>query len=146
MLLDRKDRISMALGLEVRVPYCDHRLVEYLFNIPWSLKTFDGREKSLLRSAVGDLLPDDITWRVKSPFPIMRDPRYLLLLREQVLELLSSRSSILFEMFDRGRIRSVLTSSGDNIPPALAFTFEWLLNFSMWLDIRRPRLNIDYSG
>lgn len=51
MLLDRTDRMSMAVGLEVRVPYCDHHLVEYVFNVPWSMKGFDGREKSLLRAA-----------------------------------------------------------------------------------------------
>ena len=53
ILLDRKDRMSMAVGLEVRVPFCDHRLVEYVFNTPWAMKTFDGREKSLLRGATG---------------------------------------------------------------------------------------------
>src|SRR6516225_5042891 len=68
-LLDRKDRMSMAVGLEVRVPFCDHRLVEYVFNIPWHLKTFDGREKSILRAATRDLLPDSIVERVKSPYP-----------------------------------------------------------------------------
>src|SRR6185369_16736547 len=60
MLLDRKDRASMAVGLEVRVPFCDHRLVEYVYNTPWSLKTYDGREKSLLRGAARDVLPDSV--------------------------------------------------------------------------------------
>ncbi|MFE2103566.1 asparagine synthase (glutamine-hydrolyzing), partial [Streptomyces sp. NPDC059468] len=64
-LLDRKDRMSMAVGLEVRVPYCDHRLVEYVYNTPWSLKSFDGREKSLLREATADLLPRSVYDRVK---------------------------------------------------------------------------------
>lgn len=57
ILLDRKDRMSMAVGLEVHVPFCDHRLVEYVYNTPWSLKTYDGREKSLLRGATRDVLP-----------------------------------------------------------------------------------------
>lgn len=74
-LLDRKDRMSMAVGLEVRVPFCDHRLVEYAFNIPWSLKAFDGREKSILRAATRDLLPSSITDRVKSPYPLRRTQR-----------------------------------------------------------------------
>ena len=64
VLLDRKDRMSMAVGLEVRVPFCDHRLVEYVFNTPWSLKTFDGREKSLLRHATADTLPRSVVERV----------------------------------------------------------------------------------
>ena len=73
-LLDRKDRMSMAVGLEVRVPFCDHRLVEYVFNIPWRMKTFDGREKSILRAATRDLLPRSIVERQKNPYPATQDP------------------------------------------------------------------------
>ena len=69
ILLDRKDPLSMAVGLEVRVPFCDHRLVEYVYNTPWSMKTYDGREKSLLRGAVRDVLPESVVRRVKSPYP-----------------------------------------------------------------------------
>lgn len=74
LLLERKDRMSMAAGLEVRVPYCDHRLVEYVYNAPWSMKTADGREKSLLRSAAADVLPRSVSERVKSPYPPPRTP------------------------------------------------------------------------
>ncbi|MFC5722927.1 asparagine synthase (glutamine-hydrolyzing) [Streptomyces gamaensis] len=80
-MLDRKDRASMAVGLEVRVPFCDHRLVEYVFNTPWSMKTFDGREKSLLRAATRDVLPAEIADRVKAPYPTTHDPSYLAGLR-----------------------------------------------------------------
>ncbi|HEX4700780.1 MAG TPA: asparagine synthase (glutamine-hydrolyzing), partial [Pseudonocardiaceae bacterium] len=83
MLLDRKDRMSMAVGLEVRVPFCDHRLVEYVYNTPWSMKTFDGREKSLLRAAVRDVLPKSVAERVKSPYPSTQDPQYPLALQQQ---------------------------------------------------------------
>lgn len=83
LLLARDDRLSMAVGLELRVPYCDHRLVEYAFNIPWSMKVADGREKSVLRAAVADLLPDSVLQRRKSPFPITQDPDYGRGLREQ---------------------------------------------------------------
>jgi asparagine synthase (glutamine-hydrolysing) len=75
-LLDRKDRLSMAVGLEVRVPFCDHRLVDYVFNIPWVLKTFDRREKSILRAATRQLLPNSIVEREKSPYPSTQDPAY----------------------------------------------------------------------
>lgn len=74
ILLDRMDRMSMASGVEVRVPYCDHRLVEYVFNIPWAMKTFDGREKSLLRAATVDVLPRSVVERRKSPYPISPGP------------------------------------------------------------------------
>src|SRR5690606_36603208 len=65
-LLDRKDRMSMAAGLEVRVPFCDHRLVEYVFNIPWDYKTSGDREKGILRQALKGILPDEIIHRKKS--------------------------------------------------------------------------------
>lgn len=75
-LLDRKDRLSMALGLEVRVPFCYHRIVEYVYNAPWALKTYDGREKSLLRGAVKDMLPASVTWRPKSAYPSTQAPQH----------------------------------------------------------------------
>jgi asparagine synthase (glutamine-hydrolysing) len=91
-LLDRKDRMSMANGLEVRVPFCDHRLVDYVFNIPWRLKTFDGREKSILRAAVRDLLPNSIVERQKNPYPSTQDPAYEKAVRADVAEVLENRS------------------------------------------------------
>ena len=75
-LLDRKDRLSMASGLEVRVPFCDHRLVEYVFNVPWALKEAGGIEKGLLRTAAAGLLPDDLLRRRKSIYPDAADKAY----------------------------------------------------------------------
>jgi asparagine synthase (glutamine-hydrolysing) len=91
-LLDRKDRMSMAVGLEVRVPFCDHRLVDYVFNIPWHLKTFDGREKSILRAATRELLPDSIVERQKNPYPSTQDPAYEKAVRADVAGILEDRS------------------------------------------------------
>ena len=73
-LLDRKDRMSMASGLEVRVPFCDHRLVQYVWNIPWEMKMYDGREKGILRRALKEILPEDILMRRKSPYPKTHNP------------------------------------------------------------------------
>ncbi len=89
-LLDRKDRMSMATGLEVRVPFCDHRLVEYVFNTPWSMKTFDGREKSLLREASRDLIPAPVLERQKSGYPMTQDLRYDEALRAAAKQILDS--------------------------------------------------------
>lgn len=83
LLLARDDRLSMAVGLELRVPYCDHRLVEYAFNIPWSMKTANCQEKTVLRAAMSDLLPESVLQRRKSPFPVTQDPAYGQLLRAQ---------------------------------------------------------------
>ncbi len=87
-MLERKDRMSMAVGLEVRVPFCDHRLVEYVWNLPWALKSVAGESKSLLRRALRGHLPQAILERRKSGFPANPDPRYLTLLRERVSRLL----------------------------------------------------------
>ena len=76
-LLDRKDRMSMWSGLEIRVPFCDKRIVEYLYSVPWSYKDYRGREKGLLRYAFRDLLPAEITARKKSPYPKTWNPDYM---------------------------------------------------------------------
>ncbi len=89
-LLERKDRMSMANGVEVRLPYCDHRLVEYVFNAPWAMKTCDGREKSLLRKASEDLLPEPVLMRRKAVFPATQDQTYDRALREELARILDS--------------------------------------------------------
>ncbi|MGK5632499.1 asparagine synthase (glutamine-hydrolyzing) [Streptomyces sp. URMC 123] len=93
-LLDRKDRISMAASLEVRVPFTDHRLVEYVFNTPWAMKNFDGREKSLLRAATSHLLPQSVLERKKASYPSTQDEVYVRALREQVKELLADGAPV----------------------------------------------------
>ncbi|TIU86268.1 MAG: asparagine synthase (glutamine-hydrolyzing), partial [Mesorhizobium sp.] len=113
MLLDRKDRMSMALGLEVRVPYCDHRLVEYVFSTPWSHKTFDGREKSLLRAATADLLPQSVVQRVKSAIPDIQDPTYDRMLRSRFTALLNDRNAAMAPLLSVERSR-VLLDAADN--------------------------------
>ncbi|UPJ79269.1 asparagine synthase (glutamine-hydrolyzing) [Bradyrhizobium sp. 183] len=113
-LLDRKDRMSMALGLEVRVPYCDHRLVEYVFGTPWSHKTFDGREKSLLRAATADLLPQSVVQRVKSAYPAIQDPTYDRMLRTRFTALLHDRNAAVAPLLSIGG-SCILVNATDNI-------------------------------
>jgi asparagine synthase (glutamine-hydrolysing) len=108
VLLDRKDRMSMAHGLEVRVPFCDHRLVEYVYNTPWSMKTFDGYEKSLLRAATADRLPQSIIDRRKSPYPSTQDPTYEQGLRNRLNELLAAGTSPVFGLLQRKRLTGLL--------------------------------------
>ncbi|MYU03030.1 asparagine synthase (glutamine-hydrolyzing) [Streptomyces sp. SID8366] len=110
-LLDRKDRMSMAVGLEVRVPFCDHRLVEYVFNVPWEMKSFDGREKSLLRAATADLLPASVVGRVKTPYPATQDPAYERALRAELAEIVADPSSPVLPLLDMDRVRRCLGRS-----------------------------------
>ncbi|WKX71921.1 asparagine synthase (glutamine-hydrolyzing) [Streptomyces sp. XD-27] len=101
-LLDRKDRMSMATGLEARVPFCDHRLVGYVYNAPWSMKTHDGREKSLLRAATRDLLPAAVADRRKSPYPSTPHRAYTRAVREQFAALAADRDAPVHPLLDAG--------------------------------------------
>ncbi|WP_194818459.1 asparagine synthase (glutamine-hydrolyzing) [Nocardia sp. XZ_19_385] len=130
-LLDRKDRLSMAVGLEVRVPFCDHRLVEYAFNIPWRQQTFDGREKSLLRAAVTSLLPPSVSGRTKAPYPITHDPAYDRALREQAADLLAEPAAPVWDYLDRTRLRERLQRPLDD--RATRSGIDFALNFDIWL-------------
>ncbi|GAA4597472.1 asparagine synthase (glutamine-hydrolyzing) [Planotetraspora phitsanulokensis] len=135
ILLDRKDRMSMAVGLEVRVPFCDHRLVDYVFNAPWSMKTFDGREKSLLRAATGDVLPVSVRDRVKSPYPSTQDPTYELALREETARLLDGGGFAAEPLVDTARVRAILAEpmAATSLQGPRA-ALEGLLQFNSWLE------------
>ena len=141
MLLERKDRLSMAVGLEVRVPFCDHRLVEYVYNTPWALKTFDGREKSLLRAATADLLPTSVTQRIKSPYPSTQSPVYSRILMEQAKELIHSDDPVL-DLIDRNWLINISQQNSDEIDIASRNGIERALDLSAWLDIYKPELRL----
>lgn len=139
-LLDRKDRMSMGVGLEVRVPYTDHRLVEYVYNIPWSIKMYGGREKGLLRKALEGVLPDEVLYRKKSPFPKTHNPNYLQAVRRQALARLDDPASPLHQFIQADRIREIAASeeASSHLPwfgqlmsgPQL---FAYLLQVDSWL-------------
>jgi asparagine synthase (glutamine-hydrolysing) len=107
-LLDRKDRMSMAHGLEVRVPFCDKRIVEYAFNMPWELKSLDGREKGILRSAMAGLLPDTVLWRKKSPYPKTFHPDYTRLVSRLLRDILSDPASKITALLDLKAVNALL--------------------------------------
>jgi asparagine synthase (glutamine-hydrolysing) len=140
ILLDRKDRMSMAVGLEVRVPFCDHRLVEYVYNAPWALKTYDGREKSLLRGAASDLLPQSVAQRVKSPYPSTQDPQYVAAIQDQARNLLTHRSHSLFSLIDPHWLNEAAGQDPATISPAARHGLERTLDVAAWLDIYRPQI------
>lgn len=112
-LLDRMDRSSMAWGLEARVPFADHRIVEYLYNVPWEMKYRDGLEKALLRDACQDLLPPEILWRKKSPYPKTYDPRYEAALATRLRTVLDDRAAPINRFLSRERVERFLLSPKD---------------------------------
>ncbi|WP_026073999.1 asparagine synthase (glutamine-hydrolyzing) [Acetivibrio cellulolyticus] len=111
-LLDRKDRMSMATGLEVRVPFCDHRIVEYLWNVPWEVKYLDQREKGLLRRAMKGILPDDVLFRKKSPYPKTHNPAYLGAVKNWLQKIIDDPSSPLLQVINRKRIQEIIDTDG----------------------------------
>ncbi|MED3663580.1 asparagine synthase (glutamine-hydrolyzing) [Geobacillus stearothermophilus] len=111
-LLDRKDRMSMGASLEVRVPFADHRIVEYVWNIPWDMKMYGGREKGLLRKALEGLLPEEVLYRKKSPYPKTHHPLYTKLVKQWLEQLLHDRSSVLHEFFDREKLLALIETEG----------------------------------
>lgn len=118
-LLDRKDRMSMAHGLEVRVPFCDYRLVEYAFNIPAEFKNYRGREKGLVRHAMEGVLPEHVLWRKKSPYPKTHNPNYLELLSSRLRDILKSDDCRLTEIVNADALREMLDTNG------ASFTKNW---------------------
>lgn len=108
-LLDRKDRMSMHSSLEVRVPFCDYRIAEYLYGVPWEYKDHGGFEKGLLRTAMSGLIPDEILWRKKSPYPKTFNPRFRQLVTGRFSNLLRDANAPLWHIADKTVAGKLLT-------------------------------------
>jgi asparagine synthase (glutamine-hydrolysing) len=134
LLLDRGDRLSMAHGLENRVPFADHRLVQYLYNAPWAFKTFDGREKSLLRAAVRELLPTSVLERKKSPWPVTQDPTYTAALHREVAAVLADRDSPALAVLDPAAAAAMRDRpDGPATDWPSRMNLEMALQFNSWM-------------
>ncbi|MGH4024657.1 MAG: asparagine synthase (glutamine-hydrolyzing) [Pseudonocardiaceae bacterium] len=144
LLLARDDRLSMAVGLELRVPYCDHRLVEYAWNIPWAMKNARGREKAVLRAAVSDLLPDSVLRRRKSPFPVTQNPDYGHVLREQFDAVVSDPNSPVRPLLDRSACTELLDARRpiETTGWGERRDVEMVLQLDAWLRRYRVRLTL----
>ena len=134
-LLQRKDRMSMASGVEIRVPFADHRIYEFVYNVPWEIKFENGVEKSLLRRSMDGVLPDKILWRKKSPYPKTHNPEYM----KEVISLLDGRlkkGGYLCEHLDRNRLDDIISSGGTwfgqlmDVPQLVA----WLIQLDIWVE------------
>ncbi|MDD4688781.1 MAG: asparagine synthase (glutamine-hydrolyzing) [Eubacteriales bacterium] len=146
-LLERMDRTSMQCGLEARVPFADHRIVEYLYNVPWHMKYQNGVEKALLRDACGDLLPAELLHRKKSPYPKTYSPKYEQLLSERFLALLSNKDSRVAPFIDHRNAEQFLQSPKDYgkpwfgqlmaAPQMIAYILQieyWMEKFDLYID------------
>ncbi len=138
-LLDRKDRMSMANGLEVRVPFCDHRLVQYVWNIPWSLKSMGGREKGILRKALEGILPQPIIERKKSPYPKTHNPNYEKGVSKWLKEIINDPGSPLLPIINVKAIKAMMEGKSDYGKPwfgqlmATPQMYAYLIQVDVWL-------------
>ena len=129
--------MSMYSGLEVRVPFCDYRLVEYLYNVPWAMKDYEGYEKGLLRKAMEGYLPQEVLWRKKSPYPKTHNPNYLRAVREGLQVILEEGTSPIFAFADKTALNSLLTA--DNPTPwygqlmTTPQTIAYFLQLDYWM-------------
>ena len=148
-LLDRTDRMAMSAGFEVRVPFCDYRIVEYLWNIPWEMKAYNGREKGLLRYCMEGFLPKEVVYRKKSPYPKTHNPNYLKTVKNELSKIIDEKSSPIHKLFNTTYIKEILETDGK------AFSRPWfgqlmtgpqlmayLIQVNFWLETYKPELLI----
>jgi len=147
-LLNRMDRTSMYNGLEARVPFADHRIIEYLWNVPWEMKAGDGIAKHLLRQAGRGALPDEILFRRKSPYPKTYDKGYESLLAGKVRQILNDSSSPVLPFLDREKTARFLSSPSDYGKPwygqlmAAPQMMAYIFQVDFWLRQYRPEIRL----
>lgn len=112
-LLDRMDRTSMYSGIEARVPFSDHRIIEYLWNVPWDIKYSGNLAKGLLRAAGRKFLPEEVLYRKKSPYPKTYDPYYEKLLKDIMLEVIASSNSPICNFISKKKVLKFLNTPSD---------------------------------
>ena len=148
-LLDRSDKMGMYNGFEIRVPFCDYRLAEYVWNIPWEMKALKGREKGLLRYIMKDILPSEIVDRKKSPYPKTWNPTYLNTVKKMLSDIMENKEAPINHLLNREYILEILNTDGK------AFTRPWfgqlmtgpqlmayLCQVNMWLERYHPKIEL----
>ena len=148
-LLDRTDRMCMFNGFEVRVPFCDYRIVEYAWNIPWEMKAYKGREKGLLRYAFEGILPEEVVYRKKSPYPKTHNPNYMDVVKKKLSKIMEDTEAPINKLLNRDYILEILETDGK------AFSRPWfgqlmtgpqlmayLIQVNMWLERYNPKIEL----
>jgi asparagine synthase (glutamine-hydrolysing) len=147
-LLARKDVMSMESSLEVRVPFCDYRLVEYAYNMPWEIKALDGREKGILRKAFENELPYEIAWRKKSPYPKTHNPIYFDCVCKLATKAIKDKNCQLYDMLNINAIKDLMQNPNSmtepwygqlmQTPQVLAYIYQiyvWIKNYNVEFDV-----------
>ena len=148
-LLERKDRMTMRANLEARVPFSDHHLIEYLWNVPWEYKYYKNQEKGLLREAFKDKLPEEVLYRKKNPYPKTHDPFYADIVANLLNERLDNKDSIIYKLFNMDKIKELIETKGESFktpwfgqlmtgPQLLAYLYQ----FDLWADMYKIEFKI----
>ena len=148
-LLERADRMGMYNGFEMRVPFCDYRIVEYVWNIPWEIKALNGREKGLLRYIMKDSLPSEIVDRKKSPYPKTHNPTYLNKVKEMLTNIMKQPDAPINTLFNKEYVWEILNTDGKSFsrpwfgqlmtgPQLMAY----LCQVNMWLEMYEPKIEL----
>lgn len=145
----RSERIGMNCGLEIRMPFCDHKIVEYMWSVPWDFKAWSGREKGLLRTAFEGILPQEVLWRKKSPFPKTHNPEYEYRVRDMACELLNNKNSRIYDIINKDYIFDIAKMSSDYGKPwfgqlmATPQLYGYLIQLEYWLKKYNVRICIN---
>jgi asparagine synthase (glutamine-hydrolysing) len=148
-LLNRKDRMSMSNSLEVRVPFADYRIVEYAFNVPWNMKYYGNIEKGLLRKSLEGLLPEEVLYRKKSPYPKTHNPAYTKFVQKWLKEILEDKSSPILNLIDINKVNELIESDGKTFkkpwygqlmtgPQLMAY----LIQINIWLKEYKVKIEV----
>ena len=148
-LLDRTDRMCMYNGFEARVPFCDYRIVEYAWNIPWEMKAYKGREKGLLRYSMEGILPEEVVYRKKSPYPKTHNPNYTTIVKKKLSKIMEDKNAPINNLLNRQYILDIIETDGK------AFSRPWfgqlmtgpqlmayLIQVNMWLERYNPEIEL----
>lgn len=148
-LLDRSDRMAMYNGFEIRVPFCDYRLAQYVWNIPWEWKALNGREKGLLRYIARDFLPDEIVERKKSPYPKTHNPTYLAKVKLMLSDIMNDKNAPIRSLLNPDYVLDILNTDGNSFkrpwfgqlmtgPQLMAY----IIQVNQWLEHYQPRIEL----
>ena len=144
----RSERIGMNCGLEIRMPFCDYKLAEYVWNIPWEYKTHNGREKGLLRTVFDGILPEEVLWRKKSPFPKTHNPEYENRVKEMVRDIFNDKNSHIHGIINEDYIRELMDQPSDYGKPwfgqlmAMPQLYAYIIQLEYWM----KKYNITVKG
>ena len=148
-LLERTDRMTMRANLEARVPFADYHLIEYLWNVPWSYKFHNNYEKGLLREAFKDILPKEVLYRKKNPYPKTHDPKYATIVAEMLNQRLKNEDSVIYKIFNIEKIKELIDTKGASFkrpwfgqlmtgPQLLAYLYQ----FDVWADLYNVKFEL----